>query len=109
MREYLEFMVSAQKELMSVQLTALERAVDKAESASDRRFDNVNELRGVVNDVLSKTMPRDEYQRGRDDIIERITVMERNNAERMATLSESINKIITSLSDRLTVVEGVVH
>jgi deoxyribodipyrimidine photolyase len=43
-------------------LAAAEKAVVKAETASEKRFDAVNEFRQTVNDIVNKMMPRSEAE-----------------------------------------------
>ena len=50
----------AQNEALQVALTAAEKAVLKAEAASEKRFEAVNEFRGALNDMVGKMMPRAE-------------------------------------------------
>jgi hypothetical protein len=47
---------------MQAALTAAERAVAKAEVAAEKRFEGLNELRGVVSDVGALQMPRAEAE-----------------------------------------------
>lgn len=53
---------SAQKESVNSALLAAERAVLKAESASEKRFDSVNEFRNTLADQQRTLMPRAEAE-----------------------------------------------
>lgn len=47
---------------MQAALTAADRAVSKAETAAEKRFDSVNEFRGLVGDQQRTLMPRAEAE-----------------------------------------------
>jgi hypothetical protein len=51
---------AAQNEALQVALVAAEKAVLKAEVASEKRFESMNEFRGALNDMVGKMMPRAE-------------------------------------------------
>jgi len=52
----------AQKEAVSNALIAADRAVGKAEVASEKRFDSVNEFRAALADQTARLMPRTESE-----------------------------------------------
>lgn len=58
-----------------VALEAAEKAVTKAESASERRFESINEFRGQLNDMINTLMPRAEAQTRDRALIERLDTM----------------------------------
>lgn len=60
------------QELMEVRFTALQRAVDKAEEAADKRFAAINEMRAMVTDAASKFMPRLEYETSHRALVEKV-------------------------------------
>jgi hypothetical protein len=43
-------------------MSASDRAITKAEVAADKRYEALNELRGMANDTLARTMTRDESE-----------------------------------------------
>ncbi len=54
--------LAAAKELVSTAQTAADRAVQKAEVASEKRFEGVNEFRGAMEDMQRGLMPRKEVE-----------------------------------------------
>lgn len=50
------------KEAVNAALAAADRAVLKAELAADKRFEALNELRQMLNDMLTSLMPRKETE-----------------------------------------------
>jgi hypothetical protein len=52
--------LATQHEALRVALQSAEKAVLKAEAATERRFEGVNEFRGALNDIVGKMMPRHE-------------------------------------------------
>ncbi len=54
--------LAAAKELVSTAQTAADRAVQKAEVASEKRFEAVNEFRAAMDDQQRRLMPRQEVE-----------------------------------------------
>jgi len=52
---------SAAQDRVKVAMEAAEKATAKAETAIDKRFDGVNELRGALSDQAALMLPRTEY------------------------------------------------
>jgi len=65
-------LLAAEKAVQTA-LTAAEKAVAKAELAAEKRFEGLNELRAVVQDVLSLQMPRLEAESRLSSMEEKIT------------------------------------
>jgi hypothetical protein len=62
LREYVDTRFDAQKEAVNAALAASDRAVNKAELASEKRFDAVNEFRAALADSARLLMPRSEAE-----------------------------------------------
>lgn len=82
-------------------LASAKEAVLKAENSAEKRFEGLNELRGVVNDILGKTMPRTEaeaeYSRIRDRQADHTALDQQHHAEaneRIAALDKKIDVIV---------------
>ena len=58
----LEQRFKAAEERTTLALTAADRAVIKAENATEKRFDAVNEFRATLADQASRLMPRSEVE-----------------------------------------------
>lgn len=82
------------QEAVQAALAAADRAVSKAELASDKRFEALNELRQMLNDMVANLIPRIEATQRFDAISEKL---------------ESVGKRIDVLDVRLTAMlsEGV--
>jgi len=65
------------QELMDERFKALQRAVDKAEEAADKRFAAINEMRSMVTDAASKFMPRLEYETSHRALIEKVESLQK--------------------------------
>jgi multidrug resistance efflux pump len=78
LREYVDTRFEAQKEAVTAALAAADRAVNKAELASEKRFNSVNEFRAALNDSARLLMPRAEAE------------------QRMLTIESSIRDLKTS-------------
>lgn len=55
-------------------LAAADRAVSKAELASDKRFEALNELRQMLNDMVGNLIPRPEATQRFDSLAEKINI-----------------------------------
>jgi len=62
----------AQREALTVALTAAEKAVLKAEAATDKRFENVNEFRASLNDMANRMMPRLETEQRFEEMTDKL-------------------------------------
>jgi hypothetical protein len=58
-------------------MTAARDAVTKAETATERRFESVNEFRSQLSDQARTFLPRPEYETRHESLISRIVEMER--------------------------------
>jgi len=86
--------VSQQREVLAA-LTSAEKAVTKAETAAEKRFESVNEFRGQLSDQANTFMPRPEGDIRINAVSEKIDV----NAAR-------ISDIELRLSSRLDIDQG---
>jgi hypothetical protein len=57
-------------------LEAAEKAVTKAEAASERRFEGVNEFRAALSDQTQTFIPRSEYSSAADSVERRLRLLE---------------------------------
>lgn len=78
---------AAQKEGISAALTAADRAVNKAELATEKRFESVNEFRATLDNQQRTLIPRSEVGVIQDGLNEKITqltkLMDQIQAERL--------------------------
>lgn len=65
----------AQEKAVTNALASSKEAVTKADTASEKRFDSVNEFRQMVNDVVSRMMPRTEAESGMATNAEKIDAL----------------------------------
>lgn len=68
----------ASKEAVQAALSAAKEAVIKAELASEKRFESINEFRGQLADQASTLMPRAETEIRLKGITERIEVIDKS-------------------------------
>lgn len=88
---------------------SIEKATKKAEAAAERRFESVNEFRGMLNDVVRTMIPRAEAERLHDSTEERITgftsrletLMPRAESDhRYTALNERVNSMFVELEKK---------
>jgi uncharacterized Rmd1/YagE family protein len=62
LREYIDMRMDASDKAVSAALASADRAVSKAESATEKRFESVNEFRAALADSGRLLMPRSEAE-----------------------------------------------
>jgi chromosome segregation ATPase len=72
----------AQEKAVASALAAAKEAVNKAESATERRLEGLNELRKVVQDISSLQMPRAEAEQRIQQLVEKVDELKRDSARR---------------------------
>lgn len=82
----------SQEKAVSAALAAAERAGTKAEIAADKRFEGLNELRGMVTDQQATFMQRGEATALINAINERLIVIQANYDSKLETLRVAIEK-----------------
>jgi hypothetical protein len=63
------------KERVDMALAASDKAIGKAELATEKRFEGVNEFRETLADQASRLMPRNEYQVQHTALQERVSAV----------------------------------
>lgn len=99
-----ERFAAAEKAVTSA-LNAADKALQKAESASEKRFEGLNELRAMAADQSRMYLPRAEYDARHEvlankleDIALRLTTMETTNITKKQTASTSVGMIVAFVS-----------
>jgi len=100
LREYVDTRFDAQKEAVNAALAASDRAVNKAEMASEKRFDSVNEFRAALNDSARLLMPRLECE-------QRFSALEKMISDLKTTVEANSNKDEGKNLGFLKVVTGI--
>ena len=67
---------NASKEAVQFALAAAEKAVIKAETAAEKRFESVNEFRNTLKDQQATLLPRAEFAVQHQAIIDRLAILE---------------------------------
>jgi hypothetical protein len=98
--------LAAQQKSTADAFTASEKAIIKAEVATEKRFESVNEFRATLSDLQLTYMSRLEATALFKAIDEKLVVMQTNNEARLEVLrmnieknSESINKDVSGLRE----------
>ena len=63
----------AQSQAIAAALQAAKEAVAKAETATEKRFESVNEFRAQLADLVARLLPRNEYDTAHQALIEKIS------------------------------------
>lgn len=71
LKEYVEVVAHALEKNFNSRLEQMDRAVTKAENATEKRFEGVNEFRGALQDLTRTFMPRKEIESMFSSLIEK--------------------------------------
>jgi hypothetical protein len=77
LKEHFDALREDDQEAIAAALAAAKEAVIKAEVASEKRFEGINEFRGALNDVVSRNVTRNEWSSSHEALIEKITELQR--------------------------------
>lgn len=86
LRDYLEERIQSLSNRVDAAAVASEKALEKATSATEKRFDSVNEFRAVLSDQTSTLLPRSEYDARHQALTDRTEA----NAARIASLDAKL-------------------
>ena len=64
----------AQQGAVTAALASAEKAVAKAETANEKRFENVNEFRAALSDQTATLLTRTEYETAHEAVVEKINI-----------------------------------
>lgn len=85
-REFLELQIAALKELTLARFEAAGEAVTKAEVASEKRLDSVNEFRAQLSDQAATFLTRREYEGAHKAALDSVAELRRQITEMSATV-----------------------
>ena len=101
----------AAKENISIALLASEKAIVKAETANDKRFDSVNEFRGTLSDQTKNLVSRTEYLVQHQNLIEKIDSSSlrladfESRASALSSITTAVHNQVGINTNRLQVIE----
>jgi Ni,Fe-hydrogenase I large subunit len=87
----------AMDEKTSLALNASEKAVSKAETATEKRFDSVNEFRGQLKDQANSLMPREEASARFNAVEEKIEDLKKSQVQKSQFDLRTVLTIISML------------
>lgn len=79
----------AMDEKTSLALASSKEAVNKAETATERRFESVNEFRKTLSEQANTFLPRLEYQSVHNGLVDKVDVMRESLGKEIQSLRES--------------------
>jgi hypothetical protein len=80
LKEYIERRFNDQAKAIDAALAAAEKAVTKAEVATEKRFDSVNEFRKTLSDQASSFMQRGEFVAQYKSLEEKVAIYSRTQS-----------------------------
>lgn len=69
-----------QEKAVDAALAAAKEATQKAESAAERRFDALNEMRAMVNDQAALYLTRNEYEAKHEGLVQKVDTLQKVGA-----------------------------
>jgi hypothetical protein len=72
LKEHFEALRAADLRAVQTALETVERAISKADTATDKRFDGVNEFRKALGDQTAELLPRREYSAQHQTLVDAI-------------------------------------
>lgn len=84
LREYVDVRINSLEQAMLNGLSTSKEAVDKAERATELRFQSVNEFRAQLDDQQRTFMPRLEYEQAHNALISRVNELTARVSDREA-------------------------
>jgi hypothetical protein len=101
LEKQLTLSINSVKDNIAVALAASEKAIGKAELASERRFEGVNEFRATLSDQAATFLPRAEYSVQHKSMADRLDAMEKQR-------SGSLIQIISACAALAAVISVIV-
>ena len=89
LREYVEAMLHQRDKQVDAAIAAAALATSKAESATEKRFEGVNEFRAALDDASKRQVPRAEYAQALNQIDEKIDAVKGALDSKIADLKGS--------------------
>jgi urease accessory protein UreF len=77
LREYVDLQFAVQEKAVTAALAAADRAVNKAELAVEKRFENSNEWRNTVETLQRTYLPRTEFVQMNENIMGKISNLQK--------------------------------
>lgn len=94
-------LVDSQADKVALALAAAKEAIDKAETATEKRFDSVNEFRAQLSDQAGTFYPRKEAEQRLTDLREKIEIMTELRLADMKLVREQVILADAKLEERL--------
>lgn len=70
-----------------------EKAIDKSDTATEKRFEGVNEFRQALADQTSKFLTRDEYDRAHLDLIAKVEQSVKSLEQQLRQLNDRVTTV----------------
>lgn len=97
----------AQEEARKAAVSVVESAVRKAEQASERRFDSVNEFRATLSDQATHLMPRSESTQRWNSLSEKLDLLN-SRLDRLEGRSSGLNAGWIYIGQGLAIIAAII-
>jgi len=89
-----QWTIGTLKEYVDLRFTSVQEAVTKAEAATEKRFEGVNEFRSTLADQQRTFVPRSEYEAGHVELSDRVDEL-RTRLDKMENMKQGGNIVWT--------------
>lgn len=106
----LRTLMDSQAEKVALALNASDKAVTKAEVATEKRFESVNEFRGQLDDQAKQLVTRVEFNALRDSIVDKVDEIRRHadrDQGRGAGLQQGWGYLVALISVAIAIVSVI--
>jgi len=90
LKEHFDYVIQERDKTISQKFQSLELAVTKAEQATEKRFEGVNEFRNTLADQQRTFIPRSEYEAGHMELTKRLDEI-KTKADKLENIKQSGN------------------
>jgi hypothetical protein len=89
-REFHEHLVQYRHEV-TLAFEASDRAISKAETATEKRFESVNEFRAQLNDQATKFLGRAEYDAAHSSLVAKVEELAKHQSEHLGEVTRRLD------------------
>jgi septation ring formation regulator EzrA len=95
------------KKYFEQKFKSIDRAVTKAEIATEKRFETVNEWRESYADLVRSYIPRNEYESGHETLEDKINIIDKK-IEKMSNIKQGGSLVIAYVISAISLLIAII-
>ena len=107
LKEYFDMAIAKMDEKIEQRFCAVKEAVDKADKATEKRFEGVNEFRNAMGDQQRTFIPRREFEISIDSLSRKIVDIEKH-MDKIANMKAGGNVVLAYIISAISFVVAIV-